>query len=237
MQDSISSLWSPTSAFFCLPCSIAPDSFSPDSENQTPGGPLLLCRDDVGLTESPRGKCTSHQLPQRLCRFHGPDMVGERHVLSGSSIQLTNQLTDAANNAWYETPVNVQAFTTTFTFAETCPSDCGDGFGFMIISVNNPSSAGYTYSGDSGAQFSWSQCTGTGNTGCAAINSILVKFDLYDVADRFTWSEPYRILLGRNIPTASQPRNTTCPVPASTWRAATLCVPRSRITAQCSRKR
>jgi len=104
-------------------------------------------------------------------------------VLSGSSIQLTSA-SSAANNAWYQTPVNVQAFTTTFTFAETCPTDCGDGFGFMIISVSNPSTGGYNYSGGSGGQLSWSQgCTGaTGTSGCTPINSTLVKFDLYDVA-------------------------------------------------------
>lgn len=52
-------------------------------------------------------------------------------VLSGPSIQLTNNSTSgAADNAWYQTPVNVQAFTTTFSFAESCPTDCGDGFGF-----------------------------------------------------------------------------------------------------------
>src|ERR1700754_1242128 len=51
-------------------------------------------------------------------------------ALSGSTIQLTQNTTGEANNAWYETPVNVQAFTTTFTFAETCPTDCGDGLGF-----------------------------------------------------------------------------------------------------------
>jgi hypothetical protein len=104
-------------------------------------------------------------------------------VLSGSSIQLTNNTVGTANNAWYETPVSVQAFTTTFTFAETCPSDCGDGFGFMIISVNNPSPLGYEYSGGSGGDLSWALgCTGvTGTSGCAPINSILVKFNLYDV--------------------------------------------------------
>ena len=66
-------------------------------------------------------------------------------------------------------PVNVQAFTTTFTFAETCPTNCGDGFGFMIISVSNPSSMSYNYSGDSGSDLSWaSGCTGgTGTSGCA----------------------------------------------------------------------
>jgi Chitobiase/beta-hexosaminidase C-terminal domain/Legume lectin domain len=102
-------------------------------------------------------------------------------VLSGPAIQLTQAGGRyAANNAWYETPVNVQAFTTTFNFIETC-SFCGDGFGFMIISTSNPSSAGFTYSGGPGAQLSWSQCQGTGDTDCAAINSVLVKFDLFDV--------------------------------------------------------
>ena len=102
-------------------------------------------------------------------------------ALSGSSIQLTQNTNGEANNAWYETPVNVQAFTTSFTFAETCPTDCGNGFGFMIISVSNPSSPGYEYSGGSGDQFSWSSgCTGvTGTSGCTPINSVLVKFDLY----------------------------------------------------------
>ena len=75
----------------------------------------------------------------------------------------------------------MQAFTTTFTFTETCSTYCGDGFGFMIISTSNPSSSGFTYSGGTGAQLSWSQCGGTGNTDCSAINSILVKFDLFDV--------------------------------------------------------
>ena len=108
-------------------------------------------------------------------------LVNGASPLVGSTIQLTTSgLFDTANNAWYETPVNVQAFTTTFTFTETCSSYCGDGFGFMIISTGNPSSAGFTYSGDNGAQFSWSQCGGTGNTDCLAINSILVKFDLFN---------------------------------------------------------
>jgi len=102
--------------------------------------------------------------------------------LAGPTIQLTTSgLAGAANNAWYETPVNVQAFTTKFTFTDTCSSYCGDGFGFMIIGTSNPSSSGFTYSGGSGAQLSWSQCGGTNNTTCTAINSILIKFDLFDV--------------------------------------------------------
>jgi Chitobiase/beta-hexosaminidase C-terminal domain/Legume lectin domain len=128
-------------------------------------------------------------------------------VLSGSSIQLTNNTNGAANNAWYEMPVNVQAFTTSFTFAETCPTDCGDGFGFMIISVNNPSSPGYTYSGDSGGQFSWSQgCSGTtGTSGCNPINSVLVKFDLYDVATSKTGANLTGFYSGGEYPQAPNP--------------------------------
>jgi hypothetical protein len=108
-------------------------------------------------------------------------LVNGASPLVGSTIQLTTSgLVNGANNAWYETPVNVQDFTTTFTFTDTCSTYCGDGFGFMIISTSNPSTSGFTYSGDAGAQLSWSQCGGTG-TDCAAINSILVKFDLFDV--------------------------------------------------------
>jgi hypothetical protein len=108
-------------------------------------------------------------------------LVNGASPLVGSTIQLTTSgLFDAANNAWYETPVNVQAFTTTFTFTETCSNFCGNGFGFMVISTSNPSSSGFTYSGSSGSQLSWSQCVGTADTTCSAINSILVKFDLFD---------------------------------------------------------
>jgi hypothetical protein len=100
-------------------------------------------------------------------------------VYSGSSIELTRTKLNAANNVWYKTPVNVQAFTTTFTWTARCPAkphQCGDGMGFMIISKSNPSSAGFNYSGSSGSQLSWSRCTGS----CPYIKSILVKFDLYN---------------------------------------------------------
>ena len=123
--------------------------------------------------------------------------------LVGSTIQLTTTgTTSAADNAWYETPVNVQAFTTTFNFTETCPTDCGDGFGFMIISTSNPSFPGYTYSGGSGAQLSWSQCGGTGNTDCAAINSILVKLDLYDAQTSSTGANLTGFYTGGTYPQA-----------------------------------
>jgi hypothetical protein len=110
--------------------------------------------------------------------------LGNSAVYSGSSLELTNSSGYAANNAWYKTPVNVQAFTTTFTWNATCPAkpaQCGDGMGFMIIGKSNPSSFGYNYSGSWGSQLSWSRCSGSsGTTDCPSVNSILVKFDLYN---------------------------------------------------------
>jgi hypothetical protein len=106
--------------------------------------------------------------------------LGNSAVYSGSFIELTNG-GNQAHNVWYKTPVNVQAFTTTFTWNASCPAkpaQCGDGMGFMIISNSNPSSAGFNYQGDSGSQFSWSRCTSS--TDCPSMNSTLVKFDLYN---------------------------------------------------------
>jgi Legume lectin domain len=112
--------------------------------------------------------------------------------LSGTSIQIGDATGHRVNNTWYTTPVNVQAFTTTFTFHVNCsanPSDCGDGLGFMMLAAdsanpayNPPSDNGFTYSGFSGGQFSWSQCDSPfelGN-GCPALPAMLVKFDLYN---------------------------------------------------------
>ena len=89
-----------------------------------------------------------------------PIWLENASTLSGSSIQLTALNGHSANNIWYKTPVNVQAFTTTFSWTATCPASgpCGDGMGFMIISDPNSTPAGFTYSGYSGGQFSWSQC-------------------------------------------------------------------------------
>jgi hypothetical protein len=106
--------------------------------------------------------------------------LGDSSVYAGSSIQLTKASGNLANNVWYKTPVNVQAFTTTFTWTANCPAapaQCGDGMGFMVISTANPSSEGFNYSGYSGSDLSWATCNGST---CPSINSILVKFDLYN---------------------------------------------------------
>jgi hypothetical protein len=114
----------------------------------------------------------------------GEIWLEDASTLSGTDIQLLNGIGHRANNAWYETPVNVQAFTTSFTWYTDCspdPTECGEGLGFMLLSNPNPTAAGFTYAGFSGGQFSWSQCvTPFTGSACPSINSILVKFDMYD---------------------------------------------------------
>ena len=122
-------------------------------------------------------------------------------VQAGSQIQLTAIGTEhGVANAWFKTPVNIQAFTTTFTFQIECSggnsTNCSNGLGFMIICActsgnpvySPPGKPGFTYSGYSGNQFSWSQCTGvySSKTGfpntCVAISSVLVKFDTFNIS-------------------------------------------------------
>ncbi len=130
--------------------------------------------------------------PSGFASSSGQIWLENQATLAGSLIHLVPSTVHNASNAWYEVPENVQAFTTTFTFHVVCPSAgsgtaCGDGFGFMIMSNPNDTAAGFTYSGYSGGQFSWSRCQTVPSLVCPApgqpdINSILVKFDLYNVS-------------------------------------------------------
>ena len=114
----------------------------------------------------------------------------------GSQLEVLTDGIHTGNNLWYATPVNIQAFTTTFTFQADCsanPTFCGQGLGFMIIgndASNNfykvcpsqPPSAtcGYNYTGFAGPYLSWAQnCNAVDNNNCLAINEAIVKFDLY----------------------------------------------------------
>ena len=117
----------------------------------------------------------------------GQIYVNNAGYISGTSIQIGDSTGHRANNAWYTTPVNVQAFTTTFTFHIDCsinPTECGQGFGFMMISAsptnpayNPPSDLGFTYSGFASSAFSWAQC----NAGaCNFYNSMIIPFAMYD---------------------------------------------------------
>ena len=82
--------------------------------------------------------------------------------LDGSRLQLTDGGQYEAGSAWYSTPVNIQAFTTNFTFQLLNPS--ADGITFAIQN-NSTSAIGPT----------------AGNLGYGYIpNSIAIKFDLFN---------------------------------------------------------
>ena len=106
--------------------------------------------------------------------------LGDSSVYAGSSIQLTKASGNLANNVWYKTPVNVQAFTTTFTWNANCPAapaQCGDGMGFMIISMRTLLLRASIIQAIP-VQTSLGQRVMVLH--CPSINSILVKFDLYN---------------------------------------------------------
>jgi Chitobiase/beta-hexosaminidase C-terminal domain len=123
------------------------------------------------------------------------------------SVHLVPSVTHNGSNAWFKTPESIQAFTNTFTFHINCAalaSNCGDGIGWMIVcacsggnAFYNPGNGmpGYTYSGFSSGQFSWSQCeqplspatsycwdtNGNGGSGFTELpNNALIKFDTYN---------------------------------------------------------
>ena len=82
--------------------------------------------------------------------------------LDGSRLQLTDGGQYEAGSTWYSTPVNIQAFTTNFTFQLVNPG--ADGITFAIQN-NNTSAIGPT----------------AGNLGYGYIpNSIAIKFDLFN---------------------------------------------------------
>jgi len=117
-------------------------------------------------------------------------VFGTFSTYEGSKIHLVLSTVHNADNAWYTTPVNIQAFTTTFTFNVDCsnagPGGCGDGFGFQFINNNTQPNYPSYYSGYSGGQFSYSQCVQPisggvgGSSGCPIYPNALVKFDVYN---------------------------------------------------------
>ena len=81
--------------------------------------------------------------------------------LAGNSLELTNGGVSEASSAFYASPVNIQSFTTDFTFQLTNPA--ADGFTFTIQNIG-PGALG----------------TDGGQLGYAHIgDSVAVKFDLY----------------------------------------------------------
>ncbi len=90
--------------------------------------------------------------------------------LNDTRLQLTDGLSNEAGSAWFNTPVNIQNFTNTFTFQLANPS--ADGMTFTIqnagLTALGPVGGGLGYGPDS-----------TGGTGGIA-KSVAIKFDLYD---------------------------------------------------------
>jgi hypothetical protein len=100
---------------------------------------------------------------------------------NGSSLSLTTTANNLAGSAWYPTPVNIQAFSTDFTFQLTDPStSClGDGFAFVIqnrgTSALGPSGGGLGYGPDNITNAS-------GSSDAPIVQSVAVKFDLFNNA-------------------------------------------------------
>jgi len=101
--------------------------------------------------------------------------------LDDTRLQLSNGGTNEANSAWYDTPVNIQSFTTNFAFQLSNPA--GDGMTFTIqntgLNAVGPYGGGLGYGPDSPG--------GATNNGNAPIaNSVAIKFDFYSNAGEGT---------------------------------------------------
>ena len=135
---------------------------------------------------------------------------------SGSAIQLTSAREYEAGNTYFKTPVNVQKFTTSFTWTAKCPGGgtaCGDGMGFVIISTTNPKSPSY-WSGGSGSQLAWSDnCTtpSSGRTNCTDMNSVFVKFDMFNQTTGAHTANLTGIYAGGQIPQPPNPQYDMAP--------------------------
>jgi hypothetical protein len=123
-----------------------------------------------GLTNSPVSTATftivapgtGINFPQGFAASAGQIVLNGNAQLDDSRLQLTDGGQYEASSAWYVSPVNVQSFTTDFTFQLSNP--VADGITFAIQNNSN------TIVGPSSA-----------NLGYAYIpNSIAIKFDLYN---------------------------------------------------------
>jgi hypothetical protein len=98
-------------------------------------------------------------------------------ALNGARLRLTDGGGNEASSAWFNSPMNIARFTTSFTFQITGGSSPqADGFSFVLqggsTSAVGPSGGGLGYGPDSATNSS-----GSSNTPIA--NSVAVKFDLY----------------------------------------------------------
>jgi len=110
----------------------------------------------------------------------GLDLNGSAK-LNGTRLRLTDGGANEAASTWYATPVNVQTFSSDFTFQLATPN--GDGFAFVLqnagITALGPSGGGLGYGPDNVTNPSASANTPIGK-------SVAVKFDLYSNAGEGT---------------------------------------------------
>jgi hypothetical protein len=95
-------------------------------------------------------------------------------TLNGTRLRLTDGGASEASSAWYGSQINIQKFTTNFSFQITGgTSPTADGFAFVIQGNNS------TALGPAGGGLGYGPA-GQGGTGIG--NSVAVKFDLYSNA-------------------------------------------------------
>jgi len=99
-------------------------------------------------------------------------ILNGKGALNGTRLRVTDGGGTEASSAWYSTPVNIQQFTTNFSFQITGGTNpTADGFAFVI--QGGPSTA----LGPAGGGLGYGPGAVGGTGGLA--NSIAVKFDLY----------------------------------------------------------
>jgi Legume lectin domain/Chitobiase/beta-hexosaminidase C-terminal domain len=98
-------------------------------------------------------------------------------AINGARLRLTDTGGSEAGSGFFSTPVNVQSFTTDFSFQLTTPN--GDGFTFAIHGGGAPAALG-----PSGGGLGYGPDTPGGTAGIPA--SVAVKFDLYSNAGEGT---------------------------------------------------
>lgn len=87
-------------------------------------------------------------------------------IISGSKLRMSDGGMNEAHTAWFNTPVNIQSFTTDFTFQASAAN--ADGFTFTIQNASQRTAA---------------VGLGGGNLGYSGLGSSLaVKFDIYNNA-------------------------------------------------------
>src|SRR5579862_8071445 len=100
----------------------------------------------------------------------GAMVLNGKASLSGTRLRVTDGGTGEASSAWYSSPVNVQQFTTNFSFQITGGTNpTADGFAFVIQGGTS------TALGPSGGGLGYGASGGGGIP-----NSMAVKFDLYN---------------------------------------------------------